>query len=112
MSKKYIAISYVDRLKNVAHKPKIDVSIDEHYNITSEQVKDDKTNRIKRKIVQKLDNPEPYKHIKCSDFALENLQASGAIDRILPCSLAHDAHTIVASLEKSAQNIINSSKTE
>lgn len=111
-SVEYKCVRHIERLKNPKFKVKSNFIPEEHYNFSVENVVDDTTNRVVKKMVKKLDNTDPHKHLKVSDFSLENLQASGAISHILPCSLVHDNHTIVNSLTKSAENIINSSETE
>lgn len=112
VEKIYKSISHIERLENPSFRPDPAVQPSEHYTFGIEQVVDKFTNRVVKKIVKKLDNPDPHKHLKVSDFSLENLQASGAIDNIKPCTLAHDNHTIVSTLETSAHNIIDSNKTE
>lgn len=107
----YKVLSHVDRLKNPIHKPTNYPQLQEHYSFAIEQVLDKNTNRVSKRMVRKKDNPAPYEHLKVSDFCLENLQASGAINQCHPCSLSHDSHTILTTLENSAVNIVNSSKS-
>lgn len=110
--KVYKSLSRSERLNNPIYKPSEYPTIGEHYSLATESVMDDKTNRVVKRMVKKLDSPNPHKHLKVSDFCLENLQASGAIEKIKPCSLSHDVHTSTMILEHSAHNIINSSKSE
>lgn len=108
----YRDISHFERLRNPAYRVKEYPVLEEHYNFVTEEVLDKSTNRIVKKLTKKLDNPNPFGHLKVSDFTLENLQSSGSINHILPCSLSHDVHTTISTLEKSVHNIVNSSKTE
>lgn len=107
----YKVLSHVDRLRNPEHKPTNYPQLQEHFTFVVEQVLDEKTNRVSKRMVRKKDNPDPFAHLKVSDFCLENLQASGAINHCHPCSLSHDSHTILTTLENSAVNIVNSSKS-
>lgn len=110
--KQFRALSHIERLHNPACSTPCVVQIEDHYTITSTYEKDEKTNRVVKKLVKKIDNPDPYKHLKVSDFSLENLQASGAIDNVAPCSLSHDTHSTLFALENSAKNISKTLKEE
>lgn len=110
--KQFRALSHFERLHNPSCSTPCVVQIEDHYNVTSEYVKDEKTNRVVKKLVTRIDNPDPFKHLKVSDFSLENLQASGAIDNVAPCSLSHDTHSTLSALENSAKNISKTLKED
>lgn len=110
--KQFRALSHFERLNNPDCSTPCVVQIVDHYTVSSEYVKDEKTNRVVKKLVTRIDNPDPFKHLKVSDFSLENLQASGAIDNVVPCSLSHDTHSTISTLENSAKNISKTLKVE
>lgn len=67
---------------------------------------------IQRQCIKKVSLKDKYKGLKCSDFALENIVAAGAISNLKPITIG--AGSSVESVESSIANmesLINSAET-
>ena len=109
MEKKYKPISRYERLNNPAFIHQFNIDNIEHYVLRSVQSVDEETNRIitENKFVKRSD--DDLAQFKVSDFYLDNLKASGAIDNLKPASLSRDALSATAHATQAVQSIINSS---
>lgn len=76
------------------------------YEDVSEQVYDEKLNRVVKKSRKKvIDNKSFFAQFKCSDFSLDVLISSGAISKMNFCTLRGSTLDSVSNVDKLMNNI-------
>ena len=109
MTKKFKALSLIERLNNPIYRLRTYARKIEQYVHVKKDSFDETTGRLCSKLeLIKKDN-KSLAHFKVSDFYLENLQVSGAINNLGNTSLTRDNLTTISNLERTANNIVESS---
>lgn len=113
MSKKYIRLSYAERIMNPDIQPNHNVrSIS--LNIFSKiQCVHEKLKRVFYKTELKpLDNRSQLSKYRVSDFSIENLSAIGKLDSLTHVKLVGDKFSSIANMEKQLNSMSNKSKSQ
>ena len=105
-------ISHYERRHNPAYIHKTTYTVEKHIVHQRVQEMDEETNRVKTSVKYVTREDNDLDKYKVSDFYLENLQLSGAIDNLKNVTLERDAFSQSAHLTKVANNIVNSSNNE
>lgn len=105
-------ISHYERLHNPAYIQKCKYKASPHVIHQRVQELDEETQRVKTTVKYITRADDDLKHYKVSDFYLENLQLSGAIDNLKNITLQRDAFSQSAHLNNVATQIVNSSNNE
>lgn len=102
-------ISFIDRRTNPIYEYKPKIKRTAHFTFSKEKIKDESTGRIvsKTKIV-KVDNAKVLSKYVYTDFSIENLEASGSLERMVPVKLNGDVFKNISSMEKQFDSISNS----
>ena len=100
-------ISIIEQKSNPKTRYKFAPTLDEHKIFVQTQVIDEVTKRPTTKMVAKVNTNEKIKQFKISDFCVENLQISGAINNLQHIALERDNFSTLAALENAAQTIVN-----
>lgn len=103
-------IPLVERLSNPKYRYRFKPDKIEQYVYLKQPIVDDVTGRPAEDLVKTKVSNDKLKQFKISDFCIENLQLSGAIDTQTMVSLNRDPLTQIATLEQSAMNIVNNNK--
>lgn len=105
-------ISHYERLHNTAYIHKCKYKVPQHVIHQRVQELDPQTQRVKTTVKYITREDDDLKKYKVSDFYLENLQLSGAIDNLKSLSLQRDVFSQSAHLTNVANQIVNSSTNE
>lgn len=106
-------IPFIERISNPKYRFRSHVEHSDHYVYLKDNAIDESTGRPITKLKKQLLSKDRLKHLQIDDFCVENLQISGAIDKLNNVSLDRDAFSTLNHLEQSAVNIVNNnSKTE
>lgn len=98
-TKKYDSISYRERMTDSAHRIKFKVPVSTEYRLQHVQMLDEKTERVvyTSKVVP-IDRVAEMKRYKVSDFALENLIATGSLSALKSVTLSKNPTDLVDTL--------------
>lgn len=105
-------ISHYERLHNPAYIHKCNYKVEKHVIHQRVQELDEQTQRVKTTVKYATREDDDLKQYKVSDFYLENLQLSGAIDNLKNLTLQRDSFSQSAHLTNVANQIVNSSNNE
>ena len=108
----FILASRNEHLKNPALHAKVCAPRLSHFTYIKEQVFDNVTHRVVSQL-KKIDKSiSSLSRFKISDFSLENLQMSGAINNLAFTAMSHDSFTTIANLSRAAESILSNPNNE
>ena len=105
-------ISLFERRRNPKYRLRFKPELPDHYIYVRSQKVDEVTGRPVTTLEKKINRKDRLSHFKISDFFIENLRISGAIDGLTSTKLDRDNLTLLSHLENSAKNIVNNNKTD
>lgn len=105
-------ISHFERLHNPKYIHKVKYSVDKHVVHQLVQELDEDTERVKTSVKYVTRDDDDLNKYKVSDFYLDNLKLSGAIDNLKNMTLQRDSFSQNAHLSNVANAIVSSSNNE
>ena len=108
----FILASRNEHLNNPALCAKVCAPRLSHFSYIKEQLFDNVTQRVISQLKKVDRSISRLSRYKISDFSLENLQISGAINNLAFTTMSHDSFTTIANLSRAAESILSNPNNE